>query len=53
MMMTDFEEIKEQSIKEKSILESVQVKLEDALENARTIKTQKSTGDKFKIPSIH
>ena len=44
-MMTDFEEIKENSSAEKSILENVAVKLEDALENARFVR-QNSKGDK-------
>ena len=51
MMMTDFEGIKEQSIKEKSILENVAVKLEDALDNARYA-AQDPKGNELKIPSM-
>ena len=51
MMMTDFEGIKVQSIAEKSILENVAVKLEDALDNAR-FAAQDPKGNELNIPSM-
>ena len=51
MMMTDFEEIKEKSIEEKSILENVKVRLEDALENARCVAERQNSKGNINIDS--